>query len=231
MDHPDYPRASAYDPVWVWHHHMGPNVLWLTEALMSVVELRPGARVLDMGCGTAISSMFLAREFGVEVWAADLWIDPTDNLRRVEEAGLSDAVFPLRVEAGNLPFADGFFDALISVDSYHYFGMADDYLATYARLARPGGRIGIVVPGRVADIAYSDDETFRSPAWWKQHWSSGLVEVETADTVPNGWDLWMRFVEASAAWDGQDTIVGQPDAQLLLDNPDLTFTRLVAVAR
>ncbi len=43
---------------------MGPNVLWLTEALSQVMELKRGMRVLDMGCGKAVSSIFLAREFG-----------------------------------------------------------------------------------------------------------------------------------------------------------------------
>ena len=55
---------------------MGPNVLWLTEALTQVLPLEPGMRVLDLGCGAAISSIFLARELGVQVWAADLWIEP-----------------------------------------------------------------------------------------------------------------------------------------------------------
>jgi cyclopropane fatty-acyl-phospholipid synthase-like methyltransferase len=42
--------------------------------------------VLDMGCGTALSSIFLAREFGVEVWAVDLWVPPYDNFTRIREA-------------------------------------------------------------------------------------------------------------------------------------------------
>ena len=69
MRHPRFPRASTYDPSWVHTNHMGPNVLWLTDALTQVLDLEPGMRVLDMGCGTALSSIFLAREFGVEVWA------------------------------------------------------------------------------------------------------------------------------------------------------------------
>src|SRR6476646_2713434 len=58
-----YPRASAYDPEWALENLMGPNVLWLAEALSQQLELRPGMRVLDMGCGKAISSIFLAKEF------------------------------------------------------------------------------------------------------------------------------------------------------------------------
>ena len=59
----EFPRSSTYDPEWVIENMMGPNVLWLTESLRQVMDLVPGMRVLDMGCGRAISSIFLAREF------------------------------------------------------------------------------------------------------------------------------------------------------------------------
>ena len=48
---------------------MGPHALWLGESLTEVATFRLGARVLDLGCGTALTSMFLAREFGVQVTA------------------------------------------------------------------------------------------------------------------------------------------------------------------
>ena len=56
----EFPRSSSYEPEWVIENMMGPNVLWLTESLCQVMDLAPGMRVLDMGCGRAISSIFLA---------------------------------------------------------------------------------------------------------------------------------------------------------------------------
>ena len=47
-----------------------------------------GAHVLDLGCGRAITSIFLAKEFDLQVWATDLWIGPDNNWRRVQEADL-----------------------------------------------------------------------------------------------------------------------------------------------
>ncbi len=55
-----YPRSAAYDSQWVLEGWMGPNVLWLAEWLCEKMDLRPGMRVLDMGCGKALSSIFLA---------------------------------------------------------------------------------------------------------------------------------------------------------------------------
>src|SRR4051794_34627726 len=77
-----FPRSATYDPAWFHMNHMGPNVLWLTEALTQVMPLEPGMRVLDLGCGTALSSIFLARELDVSVFAADLWVAPSGNWER-----------------------------------------------------------------------------------------------------------------------------------------------------
>ena len=106
----------------------------LTEALSEVMILEPGMRVLDMGCGTAKSSIFLAREFDVEVWATDLWVKADENWQRIRDAGLEGRVFPIHAEAHALPFASEFFDASISMDAYHYFGTDDLYIRPYSRL-------------------------------------------------------------------------------------------------
>lgn len=205
-----YPRAAAYDPLWVLENMMGPNPLWLAESLSQVMPLAPGSRVLDLGCDKAITSIFLAREFGVQVWAADLWITPGQNWARVQAAGLEDRVYPIYAEAHALPFAEGFFDAIVSVDAYHYFGTDDLYLSYCARLLKPGGRIGIVVPGLLQELdglppaqlaPYWDADfcTFHSPAWWRGHWQrSGAVEVELAGAVPYGWEDWLQWNAACA---------------------------------
>ncbi|MCS5638560.1 MAG: class I SAM-dependent methyltransferase, partial [Myxococcota bacterium] len=78
-----FPRSSKYDPNWVFKHQMGPNALWLMEWLCGDMNLRPGMRVLDMGCGMAMSSIFLAREFDLQVWATDLWIPASKNLEHI----------------------------------------------------------------------------------------------------------------------------------------------------
>jgi cyclopropane fatty-acyl-phospholipid synthase-like methyltransferase len=67
-----FPRSNKYDPRWVFENEMGPNVLWLTEFLCDKMGLQPGIRVLDMGCGKALSSIFLVNEFNVDVTANDL---------------------------------------------------------------------------------------------------------------------------------------------------------------
>jgi 2-polyprenyl-3-methyl-5-hydroxy-6-metoxy-1,4-benzoquinol methylase len=62
----------------------------VSDSVPSLMPLQPGMRVLDLGCGTALTSIFLAREFDVEVWATDLWVKPTENWERIHAAGLAD---------------------------------------------------------------------------------------------------------------------------------------------
>lgn len=222
---PTYPRSAGYDPAWMLENWMGPNALWLMEALTDTMELVPGMRVLDLGPGRAISSIFLAREFGVQVIAADLWVDPGENWQRIKAAGVEGQVLPLRAEAHDLPFAADFFDAIVSVDAYHYFGTDELYLGQLVSYLRPGGQIGVVVPGLTSEIGEEpppwleplwDPEffTFHAPEWWERLWRrSGSVEVIRADLIPEGWRDWLAWSEvcvevgagdpdgADAAWE------------------------------
>ena len=247
MRHPDYPLSSAYNPAWVYRNLMGPNCLWLVEGLAREMMLQPGQRVLDLGCGAALTSIFLAREHGVQVWAADLWVDPADNQRRASEAGVAERLFPLRAEAHSLPFAQGFFDAVVSVDAFHYFGTEMRYLSYLAQFVKPGGVIGIASPANEVDPDEgqaplapdlfeqfgADWFTFRSPGWWRRHWSRTRgVSVERGEMVPGGRDLWLQYLEASDAWSGVPA-ADQPDARLLFSQAGamLGFCRIIARRR
>src|SRR5215216_5386217 len=148
-----FPRASQYHPEWVLANASGgANSLWLTEWLASALDLRPGMRVLDLGCGRASSSIFLRREFGVQVWATDLWFSATENIQRIRDAGVEDGVFPIHADARSLPFAAGFFDAVVSIDSFFYYGTDDLYLSYLARFVKPGGSVGIAGAGLLHEM-------------------------------------------------------------------------------
>lgn len=235
-----YPRANTYDPRWMLDNLMGPNVIWLTEALTGQMRLTSGMRVLDLGCGRAISSIFLAREFDVQVWAADLWIEPHDNWARIQDAGIEDRVFPLHADARALPFAHGFFDAIISLDAYHYFGTDDLYLQYLAPFLRSGGQLGIVSPGLAAEVTGSappaglepwwvpDFWSFHSPDWWRHHLTrTGGLAVHTADRIPNGaadWQAWHEICrDFGYSHSPNDLAMLEADA-----GATLGFTRLVA---
>ena len=206
-----FPRASAYHPEWVLAGVSGgANPLWLTEWLAEALDLRPGMRVLDLGCGRAMSSIFLRREFGVQVWATDLWFSASENLQRIRDAGVEDGVFPIHADARSLPFAAEFFDAIVSIDSFFYYGTDDLYLNYLARFVKPGGPVGIAGAGLMREIDGPVPEHLRewwtqdlwclhSAAWWRRHWErTGILDVEVADTLPDGWRFWLDWLRLIA---------------------------------
>jgi len=180
-----YTKANKYDYNWLVENWMGPNPLYLAEEVCANMDLRPGMKVLDMGCGKGCSSVFLAKEYGVTVFATDLWISATENLRRFEEAGVADLVFPIHADAHSLPYAEGFFDAAVSLNAYHYFGTSDTYFPlTYSKLVKTGGQFGFVIDGLIDEDKWSHwakDEgsvAYHSGEWWRKHFErAGSVEI------------------------------------------------------
>jgi cyclopropane fatty-acyl-phospholipid synthase-like methyltransferase len=206
-----FPRSNRYNPEWlIAGCSGGANPLWLTEWLTSSLDLHPGMRVLDLGCGRALSSIFLGKEFEVEVWAVDLWFSVSENLQRIRDAGVERSVYPIHAEARSLPFADDFFDAVVSIDSFPYYGTDELYLSYLARFVKPGGQIAIAGAGSMREIEGSVPEhlakwwepsmySLHSAGWWHSHWQkTAIVKVEVADSMPEGWRFWLQWQDVVA---------------------------------
>lgn len=202
-----FPRSSAYHPAWIAGGVSGgANPLWLAEWLAESLDLRPGMRLLDLGCGRAVSSIFFCREFGVQVWATDLWFSASENLRRVRDAGLEHGVFPIHADARSLPFAAEFFDAIVCIDSFYYYGTDDLYLNDIARFAKAGGVVAMAGAGLMREVEGGLPDHLRewwepgywclhSAGWWRRHWERiGILDIEVADTLAEGWRYWREWI-------------------------------------
>ncbi|GAA4608133.1 cyclopropane-fatty-acyl-phospholipid synthase family protein [Actinoplanes octamycinicus] len=206
-----YPRSSRYDPAWLLSLDMGPHPLWLLEDLAADLDLRPGMRVLDLGSGRGATSVFLAREFGVEVVAADWWIGADQAAAVFVEAGVGDRVRAVHAEAHQLPFDEESFDAIVSIDAFEYFGTADSYLPYLVRFLRPGGQLGMatpamtreirelgVIPPHIREAVGWEAIAWHTPDWWRFQWEiTDLVTVTSCRLQQDGWRDWLTWTRAA----------------------------------
>ena len=216
-----FPLTAKYDPRWVAENALGENALCQTECLARQLPFRAGMRVLDLGCGRATSSIFLAREFGVEVWAVDKTVSPSENRQRATTLDQASKVYPLRLDARRLPFANEFFDAVIGIDSFLYFATDERYLEYLVPFIKPRGYVGVVDIGFTREVpsAAQAPEYLRPEfaehwsyvhtlSWWRDHWEkTGLVDVQYAKLVPESDELLRSYVRDKPPAQAEDSIM------------------------
>jgi SAM-dependent methyltransferase len=111
----------------------------------------------------------------------------------------------VHADARSLPFSDEFFDVIVSLDSFYYYGTDDLYLNYLARFVRPGGAIGIAgaglmqeidsfIPKHLRDWWTNDLWCLHSAPWWRRHWErTQIMDIEIVDTMPDGCQLWLNW--------------------------------------
>ncbi|MFT5525143.1 MAG: hypothetical protein ACI9HK_003109 [Pirellulaceae bacterium] len=94
-----------------------------------------------------------------------------------------------------------------------YFGTDSLFLSYIVQFLKPTGAIGFAsaglirefddkVPEHLVTFWQSDAWGIRTAEWWGQHWArTGLVELEVADEMCDGWRLWLKWAIANNAAD------------------------------
>ncbi|GAA3742785.1 hypothetical protein HDA32_003242 [Spinactinospora alkalitolerans] len=133
-----------------------PGGLALTRRLADALALAGDRTVLDVASGPGATARLLAIEHGVLVHGVDLGEETLRAARaRTAEAGLSDRVRFHLGDAERLPLPDAACDALVCECAFCTFPDKAAAAAEFARVLRPGGRVGItdvtVSPGGLPD--------------------------------------------------------------------------------
>ena len=183
---------------------MAPGGLLLADRMAVQLSLRPGERVLDLGCGRGQSSVFLASIHGAEVVSVDLWVSAAERQQGAVQASVGGLVTPLQGDIGRgLPAGLGAFDAIFCMQAFHCFGTRAPVVRYLASLLRPGGRICFAqgcfreepapLPAlfQQTDGWHAEYERYHSPGWWREHVAaSGLFDVTTAEEIEEGPVIW-----------------------------------------
>jgi SAM-dependent methyltransferase len=190
-DAPAAPTGHWFEPI---AEHLGAAYLRYSftkgtvqevDHLVQVLDLRPGQRVLDVGCGPGRHAHELARR-GIVVHGIDI------SARFVELAGavgVPGATFE-RVDARHLPFQDEF-DAVICLCQGAFglmtaAGEDERVVAGMARALRPGGRLALSAFSAYFAVRYHEEATFDADTGVSHERTEVRDESGRAEEV----DLW-----------------------------------------
>lgn len=197
---------------------MGPNSVRILAELFEKypLKLAPDDAILDLGCGTGLTSLVIAKETGARVFANDLWIKAEENEKRFVKWGVDGQITPVCEDANHLHFAEKQFRALVSIDSYHYFaGVKGFFQEKILPFMKDEGEVLIGIPGlkdaytdRAEELLTKwlgeDAHMFKSPRRWKE-----IIGDERIGSV-NTWEM-ECFDEAWDDWFAADTEFARED--------------------
>lgn len=145
-------KAAQKFPKW-------PNEVMLkvlfggTDYLKSPYKPSPSWRVLDVGCGFANNLVPFA-DIGCECHGVDIHPEMAATVQQV----MDERGFRTKIQAGSnrsLPFPDGYFDLLLSINTLHYEGNGENIEAAFAefrRVLKPGGGLYLSTVGPEHEI-------------------------------------------------------------------------------
>ncbi len=121
----------------------------ITEPVIRLMDLRPGERVLDLGCGSGWATRLLARLVGEgpEGFGQVVGLDISDEMVRRARAASRDLENILYVtgSAQQIPWEENFFDKVLSVESFYYYPDQERVLGELFRVLAPRGRLFILI--------------------------------------------------------------------------------------
>jgi ubiquinone/menaquinone biosynthesis C-methylase UbiE len=125
-------------------HHLD-----ITEKTLRLMNLRPGQRILDLGCGSGWATRLLAHGMseGSQPSGQVVGVDIADEMirkARADSKGFANVTFVVG-SAARIPWEETFFDKVLSVESFYYYPDQDRALAELFRVMAPGGRLFILI--------------------------------------------------------------------------------------
>lgn len=201
-------QSEKYTDYFNDQYLMGPNSIRLLDELLIKYPLcfNKNHVVLDLGCGKGLTSLFISQETGAKVYANDLWIKEEANHKRFTEWGVREDIIPSCEDANHLSFDVETFDAIVSIDAYHYFagkeGFFEEKILPYVK---KDGIVLIAMPGikeayegqqqaLLGPWLRNEAEMLHSLSWWRDIIGTSkeiaCVDVWEMSNFTVAWEEW-----------------------------------------
>ena len=217
----DYPELQGYSRDEIYHDFFGGGGLYLATHMLRSLRLKPGDRVLDLGCGKGSTSIFMAKHSGVQVTALDLWTSAEFLEQKFSASGFSNRITPIQMDATlPLSFPADHFDTIFCMNSFNFYGGTTDFIQRLLTHLKPGGQICIgsevlsseftedqlanppyvyafqlPAPNEHVDVFEGDFKKQHTPAWWCSLFkSSGVLQVESCQEIEDADAIYEELV-------------------------------------
>lgn len=203
-------RIDNYKKYFTKEYLMGPNSLKMVDELLIKYPLHMNGNntILELGCGTGLSSLFIAKESHAVVHAVDLWISEVENMERFRDWGMEGRIIPFCTDASEAEFETEKYEAVMSIDAYHYFaGKEGFFVERILPAVKKGGIVLIAVPGIKEEYEGKQEETirdcfgeeiymFHSCSWWEniigKHQDIEFVNIWELECFEEAWKDWIE---------------------------------------
>ncbi len=216
--------SPLYRSLWGEHIHHGYWVrgdeskeqaqIQLIEHLAQLANIKPGARILDIGCGFGGSSLYLAKAFNASVTGITISPVQVEMAKRAAADQYLDANF-LLMDAEAMTF-DHQFDVLWSVESISHYHDREKFFVSAAKFLKPGGTFAITDWFKKENLTPAETQKFIEPIdkgmfvelqimddYDRYFRSNGLQILHREILNKNcakSWDLSLEIIKDPAVW-------------------------------
>jgi len=163
--------------------------------MVTQLELQPGERLLDLGCGAGTISEYIADRTGVKVTGID-YSAPAIAMAATRTADKRDRLTFFQADMNDMALPPQSFDAVISLDSFYFVADIADSLGRVLRTVKPGGRIAVFFMQDKAEDEPADALEAANTSFGKALARMGL-DYEVHDYTDPFKTFWPRAREAA----------------------------------